>query len=103
MNEEEAGWLQTSLFFFFQLINQINLALLEIEASVFLLIAMLHVSKDHWPAEGERHVMHFLSSPAIKRIFEVASCASGLSVLTGRERSLEHVEELIDDPFMLYL
>lgn len=38
-------------FFLFQLINQINLAvscaLLEIEASVFILIAVLHMSKDH--------------------------------------------------------
>lgn len=65
----------------FQLINQINLAVcftLEIEASVFLLIAVLHVNKDHWPAEGERDVMHFLSSPAIKQIFEAASDAPAL-------------------------
>lgn len=55
-------------FFFFQLINQINLAvsfsLLETEASVFLSIAMLHASKDHWPAKGRKrcHALLFLSS-----------------------------------------
>lgn len=66
----EQGWCDCIfycfLFFLPQLINQINLAvrfaLLETEASVFLLIPMRHTSTDNWPAKGERDVTHFLSS-----------------------------------------
>lgn len=68
------------------LINQINLTVsLDLWKLKLLLIAALQMSKDHWPAWGERDVLHFfvLSLHKANNVSEVVSGVSALSVLTN--------------------
>lgn len=70
------------VLFFYHLIKQINLAVrCALWKLKLVLIAVLHMSKDYWPMQGERDVMHFffLSSHEMNTVSEVVSGLSGLT------------------------